>query len=301
MDFAVSPKDNRARLDGGQLAGTEKLWDAREAGVWSVRAMEFKVGWMGAGRGRSHRFARQAKQTESNKGLLEGGQLCVSARRNTAALGVELSLPMGVSAVVMLCAQFAGKWRMQVYVKLFALLVQVLAFQTLVPNEALSIATTMPRVCECRSVASCLARCTLHTSRLVLQLHGGHDAGQPRPDDGAVGAESALVCGATTAQADAAAPVSRALPAGGLGASRGGARRRVSTAAPGRKLCQVGHDQPVRVGAGVWRAARRSVRARRACLHCRRLYPVFVTPFLSSTSEYAAGIVKLPLSQFPDR
>lgn len=129
LDFAISGKDNRAKFDKDQLSGTEMVWDTKQGGVWSVRKMEFT-----------------AKKLDSNKGKLEGGQLCVSARRNTAALGVELSLPMGVSAVVMLCAQFAGKWRMQVYVKLFALLVQVIAFQTLIPNEAMSVATTMPRV-----------------------------------------------------------------------------------------------------------------------------------------------------------
>lgn len=73
---------------------------------------------------------------------------CVVARRNTNVLGMELSMPMGVSAIVMMCAQLAGKWKMQVYVKMFALFLQVFSFQTLIPNEAMSVATKLPRICK---------------------------------------------------------------------------------------------------------------------------------------------------------
>lgn len=90
----------------------------------------------------------QHNRKDDVNGAASGLQLCMAAKRNTAALGPELSLPMAVSAIVLMCAQLAGKWKMQVYVKLFAILIQVFAFQNLVPSEALTNATKVPRVCK---------------------------------------------------------------------------------------------------------------------------------------------------------
>uniref|UniRef100_A0A915IQ04 Neurotransmitter-gated ion-channel transmembrane domain-containing protein n=1 Tax=Romanomermis culicivorax TaxID=13658 RepID=A0A915IQ04_ROMCU len=71
--------------------------------------------------------------------------MCIISKRNTGAVGLEMSLPMIVSAVVLMCAQLAGKWKMQVYVKLFAILIQIFAFENLAPNDALSNATRTPK------------------------------------------------------------------------------------------------------------------------------------------------------------
>lgn len=129
MDFAVSPRDNKAQLAEEQTDPSKFTWDDNEGGVWKVSKMEFT-----------------RKTIPKGSEMINGAQMCVTARRNTAVLGMELSLPMGVSAIVMMCAQFAGKWQMQIYVKMFALFLQIFCFQTLVPNEALNVATRIPRI-----------------------------------------------------------------------------------------------------------------------------------------------------------
>uniref|UniRef100_A0A915J4V5 Neurotransmitter-gated ion-channel ligand-binding domain-containing protein n=1 Tax=Romanomermis culicivorax TaxID=13658 RepID=A0A915J4V5_ROMCU len=129
MDFAVSPRDNKAQLSEEQTDASKFSWDDNEGGVWKVGKMEFT-----------------RKTILKGAEMINGAQMCVTALRNTAVLGLELSLPMGVSAIVMMCAQFAGKWQMQIYVKMFALFLQIFCFQTLVPNEALNVATRVPRI-----------------------------------------------------------------------------------------------------------------------------------------------------------
>jgi len=76
-------------------------------------------------------------------------KVCLQTRRNTGSLGVEVSLATGVSASVLLCAQLVTGWKTQLYAKLFAIVIQMVTFQSVAANDALASAARMPKICKC--------------------------------------------------------------------------------------------------------------------------------------------------------
>jgi len=75
-------------------------------------------------------------------------RLCLKAQRSSGGLGIEVGLSTGVSAVVLICAQLASGFKTQLYVKLFALLIQTITFQNIAGTEALMAAVRVPKICE---------------------------------------------------------------------------------------------------------------------------------------------------------
>jgi len=126
VDFDYSPY-GKVYFDTSSAVST---WGAQAAGAWQVKSISWEP-------------RHSTKKPPANRDYM---QMCVKATRNTATLGLELSLPMAVSAIVMMCAQLAGKWKMQVYIKLFALFLQTVAFQGLFQNATLKVATSLPRI-----------------------------------------------------------------------------------------------------------------------------------------------------------
>ncbi|TMS35735.1 hypothetical protein L596_003066 [Steinernema carpocapsae] len=59
-------------------------------------------------------------------------QICVTARRRSSTLRIELTIPVFISALLVFITPFFGKIEQQVYVKLFAILLQYMSFQFLV-------------------------------------------------------------------------------------------------------------------------------------------------------------------------
>uniref|UniRef100_A0A8R1DR98 Neur_chan_LBD domain-containing protein n=1 Tax=Caenorhabditis japonica TaxID=281687 RepID=A0A8R1DR98_CAEJA len=58
-------------------------------------------------------------------------EVCVGVTRKSTTLAVELTLPVLISALILLIAPFFGKFQQQIYVKMFALLLQFMSFQFL--------------------------------------------------------------------------------------------------------------------------------------------------------------------------
>uniref|UniRef100_A0A1I7ZEA5 Neur_chan_LBD domain-containing protein n=1 Tax=Steinernema glaseri TaxID=37863 RepID=A0A1I7ZEA5_9BILA len=59
-------------------------------------------------------------------------QMCITARRRSATLRIELTIPVFISALLVFITPFFGKMTQQNYVKLFAILLQYMSFQFLV-------------------------------------------------------------------------------------------------------------------------------------------------------------------------
>ncbi|CAJ0564195.1 unnamed protein product, partial [Mesorhabditis spiculigera] len=59
-------------------------------------------------------------------------EVCVTARRKSSTLSIELLVPVTVSALLLIIAPFFGKFKEQIHVKMFSLLIQFLSFQLLV-------------------------------------------------------------------------------------------------------------------------------------------------------------------------
>jgi hypothetical protein len=76
------------------------------------------------------------KDTGSTK--TQSLRVCLKAARQSSTLKIELTVPMVVSAVLVLIAPLFGTMQSQVYVKLFALLLQFLCFQFLVTRTPLA-------------------------------------------------------------------------------------------------------------------------------------------------------------------
>lgn len=91
--------------------------------------------------------ARSGEQGSANKA--QSLRVCLKAARESATLKIELTVPMVVSAVLVLIAPLFGTMQSQIYVKLFALLLQFLCFQFLVtrtPQAGLGDST--PKLCK---------------------------------------------------------------------------------------------------------------------------------------------------------
>lgn len=71
------------------------------------------------------------KLNQDNDNRAERLEVCVGVVRKSSTLAVELTLPVLISALILLLAPFFGKFHQQVYVKMFALLLQFMSFQFL--------------------------------------------------------------------------------------------------------------------------------------------------------------------------
>lgn len=76
-------------------------------------------------------------------------QWCMDLTRSSTTLRVELSVPMGICAVLILITPLFGAIQIQIYVKLFALLLQYLCLQYLANKTSqIGMASTTPRICK---------------------------------------------------------------------------------------------------------------------------------------------------------
>lgn len=76
-------------------------------------------------------------------------EVCVGVVRKSSTLAVELTLPVLISALILLLAPFFGKFNQQIYVKMFALLLQFLSFQFLAEKTPqLGFGDNIPKICE---------------------------------------------------------------------------------------------------------------------------------------------------------
>uniref|UniRef100_A0A1I7UDM3 Neur_chan_LBD domain-containing protein n=1 Tax=Caenorhabditis tropicalis TaxID=1561998 RepID=A0A1I7UDM3_9PELO len=71
------------------------------------------------------------KLNQDNDNRAERLEVCVGVVRKSSTLAVELTLPVLISALILLLAPFFGKFNQQIYVKMFALLLQFMSFQFL--------------------------------------------------------------------------------------------------------------------------------------------------------------------------
>ncbi|GMS82720.1 hypothetical protein PENTCL1PPCAC_4895 [Pristionchus entomophagus] len=58
-------------------------------------------------------------------------EICVTARRKSTTLSIELTIPVLISALLILLAPFFGKFQQQINVKMFSILLQFMCFQFL--------------------------------------------------------------------------------------------------------------------------------------------------------------------------
>lgn len=90
-------------------------------------------------------------QSHSHEGELEVEHLsvCLKAHRLSTTLRIELMVPMAVSAVVVVVSPLFGTMLIQLYVKLFALLLQFLCFQFLVNRTPQAgLGNAVPKICN---------------------------------------------------------------------------------------------------------------------------------------------------------
>ncbi|KIH60090.1 hypothetical protein ANCDUO_09668 [Ancylostoma duodenale] len=81
--------------------------------------------------------------------IAEALEICVTARRRSTTLAVELTLPVLISALLLLIAPFFGKFDQQIKVKMFALLLQFMSFQFMADKTPqLGFGSTVPKICE---------------------------------------------------------------------------------------------------------------------------------------------------------
>jgi hypothetical protein len=86
---------------------------------------------------------------KSNFSRVETLQMCITAQRRSSTLRIELTIPMLISAILVLVAPFFGKFQQQLYVKLFAILLQFLCFQYLVSKTPqIGLGDTVPTICK---------------------------------------------------------------------------------------------------------------------------------------------------------
>lgn len=76
-------------------------------------------------------------------------RVCVSAERRSSTLRVELTMPMAFSAILVLVAPFFRSMKAQLYVKLFAMLLQFMCFELLVGRTPqLGMGDETPAICK---------------------------------------------------------------------------------------------------------------------------------------------------------
>ncbi|VDM82344.1 unnamed protein product [Strongylus vulgaris] len=74
-------------------------------------------------------------------------EICLTARRKSTTLAVELTLPVLISALLLLIAPFFGKFDQQIKVKMFALLLQFMSFQFMAEKTPqLGFGATVPKI-----------------------------------------------------------------------------------------------------------------------------------------------------------
>uniref|UniRef100_A0A914UH63 Neurotransmitter-gated ion-channel ligand-binding domain-containing protein n=1 Tax=Plectus sambesii TaxID=2011161 RepID=A0A914UH63_9BILA len=74
-------------------------------------------------------------------------ELCIASSRKSATLRIELTIPMVISAILVLVAPFFGRFQQQLYVKLFAILLQFLCFQYLADKTPqIGFGDTVPNI-----------------------------------------------------------------------------------------------------------------------------------------------------------
>ncbi|CAI4227487.1 unnamed protein product [Auanema sp. JU1783] len=87
------------------------------------------------------------KDTEEGDNRAEVLEVCVTARRRSTTLAIELTVPVLVSALLLLIAPFFGKFKQQVQVKMFALLLQFMSFQFLADKTPqVGFGATVPKI-----------------------------------------------------------------------------------------------------------------------------------------------------------
>ncbi|PAV84498.1 hypothetical protein WR25_25247 [Diploscapter pachys] len=87
------------------------------------------------------------KITEEGDNKSEQLQVCLRARRRSTTLTLELTIPVLVSALIILIAPFFGRFHQQIYVKMFALLLQFMSFQFLAEKTPqVGFGATIPKI-----------------------------------------------------------------------------------------------------------------------------------------------------------
>lgn len=75
--------------------------------------------------------------------------VCLKAHRLSTTLRIELMLPMAVSAVIVVISPLFGPILVQLYVKMFAILLQFLCFQFLVNRTPQAgLGNAIPKICK---------------------------------------------------------------------------------------------------------------------------------------------------------
>ncbi|CAJ0606475.1 unnamed protein product [Cylicocyclus nassatus] len=87
------------------------------------------------------------KGTQEGDNKAETLEICLTARRKSTTLAVELTLPVLISALLLLIAPFFGKFDQQIKVKMFALLLQFMSFQFMAEKTPqLGFGATVPKI-----------------------------------------------------------------------------------------------------------------------------------------------------------
>ncbi|KAK6736338.1 hypothetical protein RB195_019175 [Necator americanus] len=87
------------------------------------------------------------KSTQEGDNKADSLEVCVTARRRSTTLAVELTLPVLISALLLLIAPFFGKFDQQIKVKMFALLLQFMSFQFMADKTPqLGFGSTVPKI-----------------------------------------------------------------------------------------------------------------------------------------------------------
>ncbi|KHJ99678.1 hypothetical protein OESDEN_00332 [Oesophagostomum dentatum] len=87
------------------------------------------------------------KGTQEGDNKAELLEVCLTARRRSTTLSVELTLPVLISALLLLIAPFFGRFDQQIKVKMFALLLQFMSFQFMAEKTPqLGFGATVPKI-----------------------------------------------------------------------------------------------------------------------------------------------------------
>ncbi|CAI5442717.1 unnamed protein product [Caenorhabditis angaria] len=87
------------------------------------------------------------KGTQEGDNHAEKIEICLAVNRKSSTLALELTLPVLISALILLIAPFFGKFNQQIYVKMFALLLQFMSFQFLAEKTPqIGFGNTVPKI-----------------------------------------------------------------------------------------------------------------------------------------------------------
>ncbi|CAD6191504.1 unnamed protein product [Caenorhabditis auriculariae] len=87
------------------------------------------------------------KTTQDGDNKAEKLEVCLTVMRKSTTLAVELTLPVLISALILLIAPFFGKFKQQIQVKMFALLLQFMSFQFMAEKTPqLGFGDTIPKI-----------------------------------------------------------------------------------------------------------------------------------------------------------